>query len=116
MTQFLEHQPLSWFHKYGYKDLHGKTMNLYGQNIILFSQIILVHMQLMVIYGLTVDDGRSMFGRFCRYKSCQFLGDISLSIYLLHQIVRHLVIEVLLFNRGLVIRGWSVSKIIMDEV
>ena len=43
----------------------------------------LVHLQLTIIMGLCMDGGESIVSRFLRTKMLQFLGRISLSIYLI---------------------------------
>ena len=43
----------------------------------------LVHLQLTIIMGLCMDGGESVVSRFLRTKMLQFLGRISLSIYLI---------------------------------
>lgn len=47
-------------------------------------QFLLVHSQFTVIIGLCMDEGKSMTSRFLRSKVLQFLGRISLSLYLTH--------------------------------
>ena len=49
-----------------------------------FLQTHLVHLQLTIIIGLCMDGGSSFVSRFLRTKMMQFLGRISLSLYLLH--------------------------------
>ena len=50
----------------------------------IFLQTHLVHLQLSIIIGLCMDGGKSLVSRFLRTKMMQFLGRISLSLYLLH--------------------------------
>ena len=52
-----------------------------------FLQYFLVHIQLAVIIGLCMDDGESITSKFLRTRIMQFLGRISLSLYLLHSSV-----------------------------
>lgn len=49
-----------------------------------FLQTHLPHLQLIIIVGLCMDGGKSIASRFLRTKMMQFLGRISLSLYLLH--------------------------------
>ena len=49
-----------------------------------FLQTHLVHLQLTIVIGLCMDGGKSFVSRFLRTKMMQFLGRISLSLYLLH--------------------------------
>ena len=49
-----------------------------------YLQIFAVHLQLTIVVGLCMDDGKSLTSRFLRTKVMQFLGRISLSLYLLH--------------------------------
>ena len=49
-----------------------------------YLQIFAVHIQLTIIVGLCMDAGKSLTSRFLRTKMMQFLGRISLSLYLLH--------------------------------
>ena len=49
-----------------------------------FLQYFLVQVQLSVIVGLCMDDGKSITSKFLRTRIMQFLGRISLSLYLLH--------------------------------
>ena len=52
-----------------------------------FLQIIAVHSQLTIIIGLCMDNGDSITSKFLRTKAMQFLGSISLALYLLHDAV-----------------------------
>ena len=47
-------------------------------------QFLLVHTQFTIITGLCMDEGKSITSRFLRSKVLQFLGRISLSLYLTH--------------------------------
>ena len=47
-------------------------------------QFFAVHSQLIIIIGLCMDDGHSLTAKFLRTKIMQFLGRISLSLYLIH--------------------------------
>ena len=47
-------------------------------------QFFAVHSQLIIIIGLCMDSGQSLTSRFLKTKIMQFLGRISLSLYLLH--------------------------------
>ena len=49
-----------------------------------FLQFALVHLQLSIIIGLYMDDGNSITSKLLRTKTMQFLGRISLSLYLTH--------------------------------
>ena len=49
-----------------------------------FLQTFLPHLQLIIVIGLCMDGGESFVSRFLRTKLMQFLGRISLSLYLLH--------------------------------
>jgi peptidoglycan/LPS O-acetylase OafA/YrhL len=48
-------------------------------------QLFVVHLQLTIVMGLCMDDGKSLTSRFLRTKVMQFLGRISLSLYLTHE-------------------------------
>lgn len=52
-----------------------------------FLQLFAVHIQLTIVIGLCMDDGKSLVSRFLRTKMMQFLGRISLSLYLIHDTV-----------------------------
>ena len=47
-------------------------------------QYLFVPIQLPIVIGLCMDNGKSLVSRFLRTKFMQFLGRISLSLYLLH--------------------------------
>ena len=47
-------------------------------------QMTICYTQLMIIVGLCLDDGKSFTSRFFNTKVMQFLGRISMSIYLFH--------------------------------
>ena len=47
-------------------------------------QYFAIHSQLTIIIGLCMDAGESLTSKFLRTKGMQFLGRISLSLYLLH--------------------------------
>ena len=49
-----------------------------------YLQIFAVHIQLTIVIGLCMDAGTSLTSRFLRTQMMQFLGRISLSLYLLH--------------------------------
>ena len=49
-----------------------------------FLQVALVHLQLTIVIGLCMDDGNSLTSKLLRTKVMQFLGRISLSLYLTH--------------------------------
>ena len=49
-----------------------------------FLQYFAVHGFLIIIIGLCMDGGESLTSKFLRTKAMQFLGRISLSLYLLH--------------------------------
>ena len=49
-----------------------------------FLQVALVHLQLTIVIGLCMDDGNSFTSKLLRTKAIQFLGRISLSLYLTH--------------------------------
>ena len=49
-----------------------------------FLQVALVHLQLTIVIGLCMDDGNSLTSKLLRTKAIQFLGRISLSLYLTH--------------------------------
>ena len=48
-----------------------------------FSQFLMVHCQLIIIIGLSMDNGDSLTSKILRTRVMQFLGRISLSLYLL---------------------------------
>ena len=48
-------------------------------------QMLMCYTQLMIIVGLCLDNGKSLFSRFYKTKVLQFLGRISMSLYLLHE-------------------------------
>ena len=48
-------------------------------------QLLLVHQYLMVIVGLTRDQGTSYLSWLCTTRLCQFFGLISMTLYLIHQ-------------------------------
>ena len=48
-------------------------------------QIIMCYTQLMIIVGLCLDNGKSLSSKFYKTKVMQFLGRISMSLYLLHE-------------------------------
>ena len=47
-------------------------------------QMTICYTQLMIIVGLCLDDGKSFTSRFFNTKVMQFLGRISMSLYLFH--------------------------------
>ena len=47
-------------------------------------QLYLVHLHLIIIVGLTRDQGSSFLSRICRTDICQYLGLISMTLYLIH--------------------------------
>ena len=49
-----------------------------------YLQIFAVHIQFTIVTGLCMDAGTSLTSRFLRTRMMQFLGRISLSLYLLH--------------------------------
>ena len=49
-----------------------------------FLQVALVHLQLTIVIGLCMDNGNSLTSKLSRTKVIQFLGRISLSLYLTH--------------------------------
>ena len=49
-----------------------------------FLQVALVHLHLNIIIGLCMDNGKSFTSKLLRTKIMQFLGRISLSLYLTH--------------------------------
>ena len=55
-------------------------MGIFG----LLIQFLSVHSHLTIIMGLCLDDGLSFLSKFLRSKPCQWLGRISLSLYLIH--------------------------------
>ena len=50
-----------------------------------YLQFALVYVQLMVIVGLCMDNGKSMITKFFNTKLMQFLGRISMALYLIHE-------------------------------
>jgi len=48
-------------------------------------QLLFVQIQLMMIVGLCLDGGRSLFSKFYKTRIMQFLGRISMSLYLVHE-------------------------------
>lgn len=48
-------------------------------------QLFFVHVQLTIVMGLCMDNGKSLTSKFLRTKMMQFLGRISLSLYLTHE-------------------------------
>ena len=62
--------------------------SFWGEGLQLFA----VHLQLTIVIGLCMDDGKSLTSRFLRTKVMQFLGRISLSLYLTHESIFRFVI------------------------
>ena len=50
-----------------------------------FGQLLMVQIQLMMIVGLCLDGGKSLFSKFYKTRIMQFLGRISMSLYLVHE-------------------------------
>ena len=55
--------------------------------ICIYLQLLAPHLQLIIILNLSNDQEESVFSRVCGSRVCQFLGDYSLSIYMLHDLV-----------------------------
>ena len=64
----------------------------YNPYINVHSQLFFSHLQLVVILGLTKDEGKSLLGKLCRGKLVQILGDHSMATYMLHDDVQKLII------------------------
>ena len=58
------------------------------------AQLFSVHLQLVVIVGLTRDGGTSWLSCLCRSRACQFLGNISMALYMIHDPI----IKVMIFR------------------
>ena len=66
---------------------HSKACNifLYGNNRLGGPlQVFAVYLQLMIIVGLCLDSGKSWTTRFFKTRIMQFLGRISMALYLIH--------------------------------
>ena len=66
---------------------HSKACNifLYGNNRLGGPlQVFAVYLQLMIIVGLCLDSGKSWTTRFFKTQIMQFLGRISMALYLIH--------------------------------
>ena len=61
------------------------------------SQVTFSHIQLLVILGLTKDEEQSWLAKLCRTHVCQFLGKISMAIFMLHETI----MAFLLYNTSL---------------
>ena len=66
-----------------YKTLQGQRHVLTGRIIHLFSS----HLQAMIIVGMCLDSGKSYTTRFFKTRLMQFLGRISMALYLSHPIL-----------------------------
>ena len=79
---------LSLWHKTGNNgpELNGivKLLSQLVEGSQFFLQFLAVHSQLTIIIGLCMDGGYSLTSKFLRTKFMQFLGRISLSLYLIH--------------------------------
>ena len=64
----------------------------YNPYINVHSQLYFSHLQLVVILGLTKDEGNSFLGRLCRSKLVQILGEYSMATYMLHDDVQKIII------------------------
>ena len=51
----------------------------------MYMQVTACYLQLMIIVGLCLDAGKSLTCRFFKTKFMQFLGRISMSLYLIHE-------------------------------
>ena len=49
-----------------------------------YCQLVVPQIELMIIVGLSLDNGTSWTGRFLRMRPMQFLGRISMALYLVH--------------------------------
>ena len=58
-------------------------------------QVFACHLQLMIIVGMCLDSGKSWTTRFFKTRFMQFLGRISMALYLVHMIVRNVIILVI---------------------
>ena len=77
---------------------HSKACNifLYGNNRLGGPlQVFAVYLQLMIIVGLCLDHGISWTSQFFKTRVLQFLGRISMALYLVHMIVRNVIILVI---------------------
>ena len=66
---------------------HSKACNifLYGNNRLGGPlQVFAVYLQLMIIVGLCLDSGKAWTTRFFKTRIMQFLGRISMALYLIH--------------------------------
>ena len=58
------------------------------------TQLFLSHLQLVVLLGLTKDEGESLLSRLCNTRLCQFLGQYSMALYMLHDpVIKILVVH-----------------------
>ena len=76
----------------GYLGKSGPYLGLNVKNVIFqdgwfgtAGQLLFVQIQLMMIVGLCLDGGRSLFSKFYKTRIMQFLGRISMSLYLVHE-------------------------------
>ena len=53
--------------------------------IVAYAQLLLCHNQIMIIVGLCLDEGGSVISKVFNSKVMQFLGRISMSLYLIHE-------------------------------
>ena len=51
----------------------------------MYMQVTACYLQLMIIVGLCLDAGKSITCRFFKTKLMQFLGRISMALYLIHE-------------------------------
>ena len=61
------------------------------------TQVTFSHIQLLVILGLTKDEEQSWLAKLCQTKICQFLGKISMAMFLFHEPV----LSFLIYNTNL---------------
>ena len=76
----------------GYLGKSGPYLGLNVKNVIFqdgwfgtAGQLLFVQIQLMMIVGLCLDGGQSLFSKFYKTRIMQFLGRISMSLYLVHE-------------------------------
>ena len=65
-----------------------------------YSQIFFSHLQLVIVLGLENPGDNSISKRVCQSKVCQFLGQISLSLFMIHSPVYKIVIVILAFQQS----------------
>ena len=83
----------------------------------IYIQLWVSHLQLVVILGLTKDAGQSWTSRLCRTSVCQFLGNISMAIYMVHDpILKILIFQFSLWQEKISTELLSLSLTIVTSV